>query len=172
MGTDDGVGMGLPVVTTDGLIGCTVEVSAGTCEVLLITDPTCRVSGRFPRTDALGIVRGTGGTVLGDGPGLEMLWGVNPCRMDYITPDQIVGEGDVVLTSGLGGVYPEGLVIGRVTKVYMDVSGLYQRADVATAATVGLLKYAFVILPADVADAGQERVARDDGTVTNAVPAP
>ena len=66
--------------------------------------------------------------------------------MDYIPRDQKIFENDEVMTSGLGGVYPEGLVVGTVSRMDMDPSGLYQRADVVPSADLSDLRYVFVVL--------------------------
>ena len=74
-----------------------------------------------------------------------MLFSVKPCRMDYISTDQEIRRDDEVVTSGLGGVYPEGIVLGHVTRVEVDPSGLYQRADIVPKANLGGLRYVFVV---------------------------
>jgi rod shape-determining protein MreC len=66
--------------------------------------------------------------------------------MDYISKDKPVLKGDDVVTSGLGGVYPEGLVVGKVVESETDPSKLYQRADVVPAVPIGSLKYVFVVV--------------------------
>ena len=75
-----------------------------------------------------------------------MLYAPSPCRMDYISREDEIWGHDEVVTSGLGGVFPEGLLVGYVKKVDIDPSGLYQRADVIPAAELGKLRYVFVVL--------------------------
>lgn len=135
-GAADGVRSDLAVITTDGLVGRTVETSLRTADVLLISDPNCKVSARIPRTGAFGVVAGAG--VSGDGRVV--------CTMEYINKDIPVLEGDEVVTSGLGGVFPKGLLIGYVEKVRRDNSGLYQRADIVPKADLGRLNYVFVVM--------------------------
>ena len=55
-----------------------------------------------------------------------------------------VKPGDEVVTSGLGGLFPKGLLVGRVAKVEPDAAGLYQTAWIESAADLGELEYAFV----------------------------
>ena len=74
-----------------------------------------------------------------------MLFAVQPCRMDYIEKDAPLVVGEKVITSGLGGVYPKGLAVGRVVGSELDRSGLYQRAKIAPAADLRDLKYVFVV---------------------------
>jgi len=144
-GRADKIRPNLAVIAADGLIGRTMDVSGATTDVLLLTDPNCRIACRFPRSGAFGIARGMGLTVAGTAK-LEMVVGAKPCRVDYIEKDLGVGVGDAVVTSGLGGVYPEGLPVGRVVGTEVDSSGLYVRAEVAPAATLSALRYAFVVV--------------------------
>jgi len=80
-----------------------------TSEVLLLTDSRSGVGARIARSGAVGVAQGTGGAL---------------CKLDYLDFHADVREGDTVLTSGLvvqsGGVFPKGLVIGRVIKVQRD----------------------------------------------------
>ncbi len=144
-GSDDGVSVGMAVVGIDGLIGRTVAVSKRSCDVLLITDPSCKVACKLVRNDAFGIMQGAGVT-LGGRVSLEMLTSAKPCEMDYVSTEYELQSGDVVHTAGLGGIFPEGLPVGRVGVVRLDHSGLYQQAAVIPSANIGSLKYAFVVI--------------------------
>jgi len=147
-GARDGLRPGLAVIAAEGLVGRTVEVSARTADVLLISDPNSRVSARLPRTDAVGVLIGSGvrpsGRVV--------------CRLDFVHRHLPVKPGDEVVTSGLGGVFPSGLVIGYVEAVFTDEQGLYHYAEVIPRADLGQLRYTFV-LPADEAGADTEDAA-------------
>ncbi|MDI6774709.1 MAG: rod shape-determining protein MreC [Verrucomicrobiota bacterium] len=156
-GRRHGIGPDMAVITADGIIGRTggvapegeepsLAVGDLTCDVLLITDPNCKVACRFPRTGALGILRGMGVSAGGDAQ-LEILFGVQPCQLDYISRTREILPGDEIVTSGLGGVFPEGLLVGHVARVEMDRSGLYQRAEVAPGAHLEGIKHAFVVAP-------------------------
>ncbi len=144
-GEADGIRTGLAVTSVEGLVGRVHAVSRHTCDVLLLTDPNCRVAAQCTRTGAHGIVRGAGIRLAGDSP-LEMLAAVRPCRMDYVPRAQELQPGDEITTSGLGGVFPEGLRVGEVVSTELDGSGLYQRADIRSLADLGGLKYAFVVM--------------------------
>jgi len=134
-GALDGVAPGMAVVSVDGLIGRTVEVSPHTCDVLLVSDPGCKVSARILRNGTFGIVSGRGPS-----------WkGQVVCRMEFINKNEPIMPGDEVMTSGLGGVFPKGLLLGYVDQVFTDMSGLYQYADVIVKAELGTLQYAFVV---------------------------
>lgn len=134
-GTGDGVVADMAVVTLDGLVGKTIQVSSRTADVLLISDPSCRVSARIARTGSFGVVVGTGET----GGGRVV------CVMEFMNKNVPILEGDEVLTSGLGGVFPKGLLIGYVERVYRDEAGLFQRADVVPKADLGVLTYVFAV---------------------------
>lgn len=135
-GLADGLGRDLPVISADGLIGRIVEVSANTSDVLLLVDPNSQVSARLSRMDAFGIVRGEGVTWRGD----------PVCRMDFIVKEADILPGDEVVTSGLGGVYPPGLVVGYVERVYPDRTGLYQHAEIVPAADLRVLGFVLVVI--------------------------
>jgi len=77
---------------------------------------------------------------------LEMLYAVRPARMDYIPRDASLIAGAEIMTSGLGGVYPEGLLLGRVTAIYEQPHKLYRQADVMPSADMNSLRYVFVVL--------------------------
>ena len=67
-------------------------------------------------------------------------------RMDFVSRDTSVSVGDTIVTSGLGGIYPKGLVVGEVTLVEKDPSALYQRIDVQPTSGVGNLEEVLVVL--------------------------
>ena len=133
-GALSGVAEDRAVITPKGLIGRTVSVSDRTADVLLLSDPSCKVSVRLTRSGTFGVAAG-----LGTKPGEQPA-----CRMDYISKTADVAEGDEVVTSGLGGLFPKGLPVGRVAQVALDASGLYQTARIELAADLGKLEYAFV----------------------------
>ncbi len=137
-GSRDGVAEHRAVISPDGLVGKTTEVSPLVSEVLLVSDPACRVSARLARADIFGLVRGLGSD----------LKGYPKARMEFINKDAEVRVGDEVVTSGLsgaGGVFPKGVHIGYVEKVYRDDSGLFQYAEIIPRASAGLLDYVFVV---------------------------
>jgi rod shape-determining protein MreC len=136
-GTEHGIGPDMAVVTSDGLIGRTIEVATRSADVLLISDPICRVSARVAPAGAFGIVEGTGPSPAGQAI----------CRMQFVNRNLPVQPGNPVVTAGLGGVFPGGLLIGYVEKVEVDEGGLYQRATVVAQADVGAATYVFIVLP-------------------------
>lgn len=134
-GRADGVEVNMAVVTSDGLVGKTVAVSPRTADVLLLSDPGCKVSAQITRTGAFGIVSGRGTSWKGQAS----------CEIEFVNKNTSTRAGDEVVTSGLGGVFPKGLLIGYIDHVDMDKSGLYQVAQVVPRADLGGLDYIFVV---------------------------
>ena len=136
-GADDGIKTDLPVISPEGLVGQIVSVSQNSSDVLFLTNPKVKIAARLARSEIFGIVRGQGVSWEGDAK----------CRMDFIVKGADINRADEVVTSGLGGVYPAGLVIGYVENVKVDLTGLFQYAEVVPAADFRLLDMVFVVLP-------------------------
>ena len=133
-GSGSGIELNRAVISSDGLVGRTVEVSAHTAEVLLISDPACKVSARVARTGSFGIV---------SGKGID-LKGYPVAQMRFIHKDIPVRKGDTVVTSGLGGVFPKDILVGYISEVHSEKTGLYQVADVIPKAVVDLMDVVFI----------------------------
>ncbi|MCS6909580.1 MAG: rod shape-determining protein MreC [Anaerolineales bacterium] len=136
-GSDSGIQRGMPVVTDKGLVGRVVEVTSTACKVLPITDPESAVAARLLESREQGVVVGR------LGGGLEM---------QFITQQTRIRPGEVVVTSGLGGVYPPGIVIGTVTAVQQLTYEVQQRAEIAPAVDYNLLEKALIITNFQPAD--------------------
>lgn len=134
-GSTHGIAVDQAVISVDGLVGRVASVSDRTADVLLLSDPTCQVSAQILRTAAFGIVSGRGpqwdGSVV--------------CRMEFINKNIPVQPGDEVITSGLGGIFPRGLLIGYVDRVTTDRTGLFQAADIISKADLGMLQVVFTV---------------------------
>lgn len=157
-GAESGVAEDRAVITPDGLLGRTVAVSDETADVLLLSDPTCKVSVRVARSGVLGIMTGLGGA-----PGEQPA-----CRMDYMGLTADIQEGDEIVTSGLGGVFPKGLVAGRVTRVEVSADGLYRTAFLQINADLGRAEYGFVVATdADLQAAAKGLTEELTGTKTD-----
>ena len=147
-GLADGIALDMAVITPEGLAGRIIRVSINTSDVLFLVDPSCRISARLSRLDTFGIIRGQG-----------VSWGGQAsCRMDFISKAAQVMPGDEAITSGLGGIYPPGLVIGHVDRVRLDHSGLYQSADIVPTSNFRSLNLMFVV-SRDESTVGVEREA-------------
>jgi rod shape-determining protein MreC len=128
-GTRDGLRVGMPVVTDQGLVGRIIEVQANGSRALLVTDPSSAISARLQTTRAEGTVAGQ---VSGN------------LEMTYIPLGAQIQDGDLVLTSGMGGNLPPDLVLGQVTssRAGLDV---YQVAQVRSLVDFDALEMVLVI---------------------------
>jgi rod shape-determining protein MreC len=119
-GTGDGITLGLPVTTARGLLGQIVELGPNWSKARLISDQKSGVAALVQSKRIPGVVKGSlDGTL----------------NLDFVPVDTKVEVGDVVLTSGLGGVYPKGLVIGEVTDVSDELNTLYKTIVITPANT-------------------------------------
>lgn len=114
-GKSQGIRKDMAVVSFDGLVGRVLDVGPETSRVILLTDLDARVSSMTDQTRAAGIVAGGGGSKL---------------KMMYLDLESGVQVQETVLTSGLGGLFPKGLRIGKITSVIRDASGLHLNAEI------------------------------------------
>jgi rod shape-determining protein MreC len=129
-GTRDGVAVDMPVVTDLGLVGRVYEVGANTALVQLITDVNSFVFGRLQTTRALGVVNGTAsGSLL----------------MQLVPLEDEIKEGDTVVTSGVGGKFPRGLLVGQVTNQRFSDNQLFKEAQVRSLIDFSRLEIVYVI---------------------------
>jgi rod shape-determining protein MreC len=117
-GSSDGVGKGMAAVTPLGVVGQVISTAARSAKVLLITDPNSGVDVLVQRTRARGIVSGS----------LEQ-----KTIMKYVKRSEDIQVGDRLITTGLDGVFPKGLVVGTVTKVQRQNLGLFQYIELLPA---------------------------------------
>lgn len=129
-GVDDGIAVGMPVVTARGLVGRITSVYPHSARVMLLTDSASAVSALVQRSRATGLVQGQGYLGL---------------TMRYVEHDEQVQEGDTVLTSGLGGNFPKRLVIGQVTSVKRNDVEIFQDVTVQSAIHFDRLEMVMVI---------------------------
>jgi rod shape-determining protein MreC len=129
-GLGDGVDNGMPVVSERGLVGRVIEVGPNWSQVLLLVDPTSAVRARLGQSRAEGLVSGRGRAAL---------------LIDYLTQGIEISPGEYVLTSGMGGTLPAGLVIGQVTTVRQSDEALFQQADVRPSVDFDRLEVVLII---------------------------
>jgi len=130
LGSDDGLKPGMPAVTSQGLVGRISEVTSHSSKVLLITDPSSSVNVLIQSSRATGVVQGqlTGRPL-----------------MKYIPQEEEINVGDIVLTSGLGGSFPNRIVIGQVVKVERRDIELFQSAEIRPSAPLESLEMVNII---------------------------
>jgi rod shape-determining protein MreC len=145
-GTEDGVAPGMPVVTPDGVAGTISAVYGRSADVLLLTDPE----------SALDVLVGkgrAGGTLRGAGREGEYL-----ATIDYVSRAEPIGPGDLVVTSGLAGMLPKGLAVGKVVRAAAPPDKLFYEVTVAPAVDVSMVEELLVVKTAPVDRAVAEAV--------------
>lgn len=148
-GANQRIHSGFPVIAVEGLVGRTTNVTPNTSDVLLISDPNCKVGVRLVTLGDFGILRGAGLAVSGF-PQFDVVLPMAPPVIDYLSKDRPALKGEKVVTSGLGGVFPADIPVGVLESAEMDVTGLFQRARVQPAVDLARLRKVFVmILPED-----------------------
>lgn len=140
-GKKNGIGVNMAVVTDRGLVARVDEVGESWAKARLIIDQRSAVSGMIQRTRANGVIKGGESS---DGQGL--------CRMVYLPENSNVVAGDLVISSGLGGVFPKGLVIGRIVEVKEDQDGLLKYAVVKPAVDLERLEEVLIIKGSDTVE--------------------
>lgn len=139
-GSADGIEPGMPVIAPQGLVGQIETVAKHASRVRLITDERSGVAAMIQRTRVLGVVRGSIDRML---------------TMEYVDKAKMPKVGDVVITSGLGGVYPKGIVVGDVVHVDARRADLYPRIVVRSRVAIDELEEVLIVLgtiPADTGD--------------------
>ena len=135
-GSRDGVAIGMPVVASGAvLVGRIARVSPHLAYVQLLNDPTSQVAALLQGSRASGLVVGREDPEKG-----------NLLIMTEILPDETVAENEIVITSGLGGLLPQGLVLGQVESVSYQESALFQEAVVRPALDYRRLEAVVVLL--------------------------
>ena len=148
-GSIDGVAEGAAVAVPDGLVGIVSKVSPHTCTIQLITDPEVKVSCRLETGEqglgeVYGIVYGTGSKTVAQTE-VSVLYVVNPLRACHIKNGYDPPPRTRVVTSGLGGVYPKGIVIGYlISGTREDDTKLEREGDVAPAVDFPALEEVFI----------------------------
>ena len=133
-GSADGIRRNQPVLAPDGLVGRVVEITPSSARVQLLTDPVSAVGGLIQRTRVTGIVSGN----LGAG-----------ARVRYLPLMADVAVGDEVVTSGMGGVFPKGILIGRITSVERKSGALFQEATLQSAVDLSRLEEVLILTNLD-----------------------
>lgn len=129
-GTGDGLGTDMAVLAPDGVVGRVVTPTSRAAKVQLLIDRNAAAGAMIERTRAQGVVFGTGDGLL---------------RMDYVAEVGGVEVGDLVVTSGVDGIYPKGFVIGEVEAVERT-GDAYKVITVRPAIDVRRLESVLVVL--------------------------
>lgn len=130
-GSFQGVNRGMAVVVGESvLVGRVTEVSPQSSKVMLLSHPESLVSGVATESGAQGIVKGE--------HGLGILF-------DMVSQTDVLTTSDTLVTSGLGGELPKGLLIGTLQEVRLSADHLFQQASVISPVKFGSLRYVFII---------------------------
>lgn len=131
-GEGDGLKIGSAVIDADAVVGQVISLTQDTAEVLLLTDYLSSIDALLQDSRISGIV---------EGRGVKML------NMNYVIKfkDYLVQPGETVVTSGLDGVFPKGIVIGVVEKVNPDATGLFQQISLKPRVDLLRLEHVLVL---------------------------
>jgi rod shape-determining protein MreC len=129
-GEKDGIRMGMAVISPEGVIGQILKTAPHFSTILLITDYNSAIDSIIQRTRAKAIVEGTG---------------ENQCQLKYLLRTEEVDVGDIVITSGLSGNFPKGLMVGKVRKVDKKGHGVFQYAELVPSVDLTKLEEVLVI---------------------------
>ncbi len=129
-GTDDGVLTDMAVVSPAGAVGRIVMPTRHAAKVQLLIDRSAAVAVVAERSRAQGIAFGSGDTGL---------------RLEYLPTTADLAEGDVLVTSGIDGIYPPGFLVGRVERIER-AGGLFTSVRIAPSVTFGSLEAVLVVL--------------------------
>jgi len=130
-GSVDGVREGMPVIAAAGVVGRVVRSSANSSRLLLLTDHASAMAATVQRSRARGVVKGKAGGI---------------CSLEFSQRGEDVKVGDVVVTSGIGGVFPKGLPIGEVTMVRKGEYGIFQSVDLRPFVSMSRLEHVLVLV--------------------------
>ena len=159
-GSSSGLAVGMPVTDANGAIGQIIKCGPTSATVRLITDENSSVSALVQSSRSQGVLRGSADGTL---------------KLTRVRTDQMVEVGDIVVTSGLGGVFPKGLPLGTVLSVERTSGSMYYDIEVEALATAESFEEVLVITSLtedqkataeDVAEADAQDAAADNAQGT------
>lgn len=122
------------VITGEGIVGYINEVGSTWCKVTTILDPTCEIGVVLTRSGQAAVLQGDT-TLSPDGR----------CKASYLKNDVTLAVGDNLETSGIGGIFPDGLFVGRIKEIKSEASGLSQYAVIEPAVNIKEVETVFII---------------------------
>lgn len=128
--SSDGVTKGMPVLTIDGVIGHVLDGGSHHAKVLQANDPNSAIEVLIQDTRVQGIIKGTG----------------TGYRLHYVLKNNEVKQGDQLVTSGMGGVFPRGLPVGTVSSVVSNRRGMFLDIEVQPAVDFSRLENVIIIM--------------------------
>jgi rod shape-determining protein MreC len=143
-GFKDGVKPGMAVLESEGIVGQIVSTSLSSSRVLLIADHGSGVDAIIQSSRARGVVEGSGSGM---------------AKLRYVLVGEELKEGDRVITSGMDGIYPKGLLIGSISEIKSKSDGLFQAIEVKPSVVFSKLEN--VLIVTDPVVAQEENASRD-----------
>ena len=128
-GSDDGIARDMAVITSAGVVGKVESVLPGISKVMLLTDPGSTLAVRVQRNREEGLLEGK----------------LQSCALKYVSYYADIQEGDLLVTSGLDGIYPKGLPVARVVKVTKHEAVAFQTVVAEPAVGLSRLEEALVL---------------------------
>lgn len=122
------------VVSSEGLVGYVRDVGFNWATVVTILDPQVAVGAFLPRTELVAMTEGH-----------RELKSDGLCRLSYLENTSLINRGDTVVTSGLGGLYPEGITIGKISEITVRDNGLSQYGIITPAVDFSSLRYVCIL---------------------------
>lgn len=129
-GEEDGVGKNMAVVSEGFLVGRVQETKQKTAKVILLTDPTSAVPVYIQNSTTTGIVKGQIGYGL---------------QIEKVPQGDTLKQGQIVVSSGLGGDFPKGIMIGKIDKIEKSDNEIFQKASVRPQVNFRMLERVMVI---------------------------
>ena len=133
-GTLNGIEKGNPVICRDGVVGIVEEAGADWATVKTIIEPNAAVGIRVSRTGDIGVVEGD-----------EELCLNSKCKLTFVDKGVNIIVGDLLETSGAGGIYPAGFVVGTIREISSDNMGILNYAVVEPKVNIAKLREVLVI---------------------------
>ena len=134
-GSDQGLGMGMAVVDGPGLVGQLIQVADNWARVLLIDDKASAVGAVLEKSQTPAIVEGSLGRRL---------------KLSYLENKVEIAVGEKVMTSGLDGVYPKGLLIGTISNFSKDPGKIFQEVSIEPATDGVKARFVQVLIPTNI----------------------
>ncbi|BCS81244.1 rod shape-determining protein MreC [Anaerocellum diazotrophicum] len=133
-GEKDGVKKNMVVINNQGLIGYVADAGSNWARVITVLDPDFSASAMVVRTREIGVVRGS-----------VNLLSKRLCELRYISKDSKIKVNDIVMTSGMGEIFPKGIAIGRVVQIKNDRFELTKNILIEPLADIENVEYVMVI---------------------------
>ncbi len=136
-GSSEGVYMGQPLIDANGLMGQVVEVARNSARVLLVTDATHAIPVQVNRNGVRAIAEGVGR--------LDRL------ELRHVASTEDIAVGDLLVSSGLGGRFPEGYPVATVTEVEIDPGQAFARVSARPSAALNRSRHVLLVFTGDTA---------------------